>query len=120
MKRWCAFTGDGLADGLIGDADDELHTPSLGIDGKLPTPEADDNYVNASLMLPRGNALARGTVIGRKRDARGDPIGNADTNPMLDSRVYRVEFEDGHRAMQMATNTFCLILLSITKVIEKP
>jgi hypothetical protein len=61
----------------------------------LPTPEADDNYVNASLMLPRGNALARGTVIGQKRDARGDPIGNANTNPILNSRVYRVEFEDG-------------------------
>jgi hypothetical protein len=95
VKRWRAFTGNGLANGLTGDADDELPTPSLGIDGKLPTPEADDNYVNASLMLPRGNALARGTMIGQKRDARGDPIGNANTNPILDSRVYRVEFEDG-------------------------
>jgi len=26
--------------------------------------KASDNYVNASLMLPRGNSLARGTVIG--------------------------------------------------------
>ena len=58
-------------------------------------PEADDNYVNPSLMLPRGNVLTRGTVIGRKCDARGDPIGNAKTNPILDSRMYRVEFEDG-------------------------
>ncbi len=95
MKRWRTFTGDGLADGLTGNADDELPTPSLGIDGELPTPEADDNYVNTSLMLPRGNVLAHGTVIGQKRDARGDPIGNANTNPILDSRMYHVEFEDG-------------------------
>jgi len=70
VKRWCAFTGAGLT----GDADDEIPTPSLGVDVKLPMPEAGDNYINASLMLPRGNLLAHGTVIGRKRDARGDPI----------------------------------------------
>jgi hypothetical protein len=95
VKRWRAFTGDGLANGITGDADNELPTPSLGIDGKLPTPEADDNYVNASLMLPRSNVLVCGTVIGRKHDARDDPIGNANTNPILDLRVYHVEFEDG-------------------------
>ena len=64
MKRWRAFTGDRLADGLTGNVDDEIPTPSLGVNSKLPTPEAGDNYVNASLMLPRGNLLARGTVIG--------------------------------------------------------
>ena len=62
VKRWRAFTGDGLT----GDADDEVPAPSLGVDVELPTPEAGDNYVNASLMLPRGNSFARGTVIGRK------------------------------------------------------
>jgi hypothetical protein len=46
-------------------------------------------------MLPRGNSLARGTVIGQKRDARGDPIGNANANPIMDSHVYHVEFDDG-------------------------
>jgi hypothetical protein len=91
VKRWCAFTGDGLT----GDADDEIPTPSLGVDVKLPTPETGDDYVNASLMLPRGNSLAHGTVIRRKRDACGDPIGNANANPIMDSRIYRVEFDDG-------------------------
>ena len=93
---WCAFTRDRLADGLPGDADDEIPTPSLGLDIVLPTPEAGDNYVNASLILPRGNLLARGTVIGQKRDARGDLIGNANTNPLIDSRVYCIEFDDGN------------------------
>jgi hypothetical protein len=45
-------------------------------------------------MLPRGNSLVHGTVIGWKRDARGDPIGNANTNPIMDLWVYRVEFVD--------------------------
>ncbi len=88
--RWRAFTGNGLT----GDADNEVPAPSLGVDVELQTPEAGDNYVNASLMLPRGNSLARGTVIGWKRDACGDPIGNANANPIMDSRIYRVEFDD--------------------------
>jgi len=93
VKRWHAFTGDGLN----GDADDEIPTPSLGVDVELPMPEAGDNYVNASLMLPHGNSLARGTVISQKRDARGSPIGNANTNanPIMDLRVYHVAFDDG-------------------------
>jgi len=91
VKRWRAFTGDGLT----GDADDEIPSPSLGVDVELPTPEAGDNF-NASLMLPRGNLLARGTVFGRKRDSRGDPIGNANANPIMDSHVYHVEFDEGN------------------------
>ena len=83
VKRWHAFTGNGLT----GDVDDEIPTPSLGVDVKLPMPEVGDNYVNASLMLPHGNLLVRGTVIGRKRDAHGDPIGNANANPIMVSRV---------------------------------
>ena len=42
---------------------------------KVPTPEANDNYVNASVMLPRGNSYDREEVIGRKRDAYGDDFG---------------------------------------------
>jgi hypothetical protein len=75
--------------------DNEIPSLSLGVDVELPMPEAGDNYVNASLMLPRSNLLVHGTVIGQKRDARGDPIGNANANPIMDSRVYCVEFDDG-------------------------
>jgi hypothetical protein len=59
VKRWRAFTGNGLT----GDADNEPPSPSLGVDVELPTEDAGDNYVNACLMLPRGNSFARGTVI---------------------------------------------------------
>ncbi len=128
MKRWRAFTGDGLT----GNADDEIPSPSLGVDVELPMPEAGDNYVNASLMLPHSNSLVRGTVIGQKRDARGNPIGNANANPIMDSRIYRIEFDNGNVCeltanviaesvyAQMATNTICLTPLSITKVTRGP
>ena len=33
----------------------------------------------------------------RKRDADGIPIGKANTNPLLDTRLYEVEFPDGQR-----------------------
>jgi hypothetical protein len=95
VAHWHAFMGEGLADGLLSDADDEIPTPSLGVDVILPTPEAGDNYVNASLMLPRGNLPARETVIGQKRDAQGDPIGNTNANLIMDSCVYCMEFDDG-------------------------
>jgi hypothetical protein len=35
-------------------------------------------------------------VATRKRDARGNPIGNANTNPIMDSRVYRIGFDNGN------------------------
>ena len=64
VVRWRAFMGDGFADGLPGDADDGIPTPSLGVDIVFPMPEAGDNYANASLMPPRGNSFVHGTVIG--------------------------------------------------------
>jgi hypothetical protein len=37
-----------------------------------------------------------GTVICRKRDIHGNPIGRATSNPILDTRIYQVELPDGH------------------------
>ena len=37
---------------------------ATGLDRKVPMTEVNDNYVNASVMLPRGNSYARGKVIG--------------------------------------------------------
>ena len=46
-------------------------------------------------MLPRGGKLARGNVNKRKRDHDDNVIGNANANPILDTREYEVEFDDG-------------------------
>jgi len=57
------------------------------------------------LALPSGNgaepAFAR--VTKRLRDANGLPIGTANDNPILDSRMCEVEYQDGHK-LAMAAN----------------
>ena len=68
----------------------------IGLDREVPTPEVNDNYVNASVMLPRGNSYARGKVIGPKRDADGNDVGKTNYNPILDTRAYHVEVYDGY------------------------
>ena len=65
--------------------DKEPPTPETGIDTEVPTPEDDDNYVNTSIMLPRGNKFSRGRVIVSKRYADGNPTGRANANPILDT-----------------------------------
>ncbi len=59
------------------------------------TPEAGDEYVHASVMLPRGSQMMHGTVKARKRDLDGNPIGCQSDNPILDTQLYDVEFPDG-------------------------
>ena len=66
-----------------------------GLDKQVPTPKANDNLVNTSIILPRGKGESRGRVVSQKRDADGQPISRANTNPILDTRVYHVKFDDG-------------------------
>ena len=55
-------------------------------------------------MLPHGGTLARGRVVRRKHDREGNPIGRANANPILDTRSYEVEFEDGD-VSELTANT---------------
>ena len=67
-------------------------------------PEADDvdsydNLIGATFLLDPlkspNNVATRATVIRRKTDHLGNPIGKAHSNPLLDTREYEVELEDG-------------------------
>ena len=62
--------------------------------------EADvyDELLLAEPLLPRGPTLVPARVIGRKRDNDGNPVGNYHSNPLLNTRIYLVEFQDGHVA----------------------
>ena len=64
------------------------------------TPDAyDDIYLNMELALPRsGGEVEFALVVKRLWDKDGLPIGTANNNPILDTRVYEVEFPDRHRA----------------------
>ena len=73
--------------GLAGNTeDDEDPVMSTGLDCEVPTPEANDKYLNDQVMFPRGNRYARGKVIGRKRDADGNAVRRKNDNPILDTR----------------------------------
>ena len=62
------------------------------------TPITYDTYIGAEVVLPKGNDMVSGTVKSRVKDFEGQPIGKADKNPILDTRVYNVEFSDCENA----------------------
>lgn len=66
------------------------------------TPDVfDDTYLNSmELALPRdGGEVQCARVVKRLRDKDRLPIGTAhDKSPILDSRIYEVEFQDGYKA----------------------
>jgi hypothetical protein len=84
---------------LFNEDDDDVVDPvdplksSLEIDDY--TPEELDEYLTAELLLPRGGETVRARVLKRTRDGDGIPIGRRNSNPILDSRQYQVEFPDG-------------------------
>ena len=57
-----------------------------------------DTYIGEEIVLPKGNDMVSGNVKSRVKDFQGQPTGKADKNPILDTRVYNVEFSDGENA----------------------
>ena len=55
--------------------DDKDPAMATGLNRKVPMPDANDNYVNASVILPRGNSYTSGKVKGRKKMQTGMPFG---------------------------------------------
>ncbi len=65
-------------------------------------PEAEDfdaetfnNYISAQFLLSKGYNLVLARVIKRKQENNGNTIGHSNNNPLLDTRVYAVQFPDG-------------------------
>jgi hypothetical protein len=58
-------------------------------------PEMQDGYISAQVNLPYQGTQCSGTVRRRARNEDGELEGTANVNPILDSRAYQVEFEDG-------------------------
>ena len=74
--------------------DDEEHQTHMPeVDDIMP--KAIDNYIGADIMVSHGDTVYRLSVRRRKHDVGGNTIGRANSNPILDTRVYEVEFEDG-------------------------
>ena len=70
-------------------------------DTEAPThvPDADndayDQMINAEVLLPHGEIMQTGTVVRRTTDLEGNALGRRADNPILDTRVYDVMFQDG-------------------------
>jgi hypothetical protein len=81
--------------------DDEPTLEPLEEESKMPeadeyySPEAFNQYLNVSVLMGRGGVAMLGTVKQRKRDSDGNPVGRSNSNPLLDTREYEVEFPDG-------------------------
>ena len=61
-------------------------------------PDSFDSYLNMELAIDRGGEHAEfARVTKRLKDHRGNPIGTANDNPILDTRMYEVEYIDGHK-----------------------
>jgi len=86
---------------------------TLPEDDDTPDTEAYDQYITAKVMLPRGDTLEKAIVTSHKRDAEGALIGRAIANPLLDTRVYEVQFSDGasseYSANVIAENIFSTV-----------
>ena len=55
-----------------------------------------DSLIGSQVNLPDKSGIPLlVTVNKRKRDSQGHPVGRADDNPILDSRIYELEYPDG-------------------------
>ena len=63
-----------------------------------------DAIIHAEVMLPQGEKMKSARVKGRSKDSEGHLIGSYDSNPLLNSMLYDVEFPDG-AIRQYAANT---------------
>ena len=82
-----------ITNGDIPEADEEF------------SPEEFDSYVNMELALDRhteGPEFARVTKLLKEKEGR--PIGIASEKPILDTRMYEVEYADGYKAAMTANN----------------
>ena len=78
-----------------------------GIINDMNNPDADadftpyvfeSTYVNMEFVIPRyGDGPDFAKVTMRLRDKDGLPIGRSNNNPILDTRMYEVEYKDGQK-----------------------
>jgi hypothetical protein len=86
-------------DDVLNSSEDEVHRPispnENGMEYHDYTLEEMDEYLSKTLYLPRGGELVTARVAKRTRDGDEVPTGCRNSNPILDTRQYEVEFPDG-------------------------
>lgn len=74
-------------------------------------PESFDKHIAAEVIIPKGDQLLLEKVTRIKHDLDGNPIGKGNSNPIFDTRIYQVEFPDGH-VEEFTANTIAECLYS--------
>jgi len=66
--------------------------------------DAYDELLHVEPMIHHDGQKLRTRIVGRKHDADGNPIGQYNDNPMLNSRIYLAKFPDWH-IQELSANT---------------
>jgi hypothetical protein len=88
-------------------------------DAREETPDTYDQYVGVSVNVPVGDEIRTGKVTVRKREVGGTLARNANSNPMLDTRKYVVDFFDGRSDEYTANLSPRTCMLSAMKRAKK-
>ena len=65
--------------------------------------EVSDHYIGAEILLPRGDEIGMGQVVAWNHDISENVMGRAQTNLMLNTMMYQVEFARG-KVTELTTN----------------
>jgi hypothetical protein len=93
--------------------------------------EAGYNYISAEVLLSLGGVLQRRKVTSCKHNNDGNTVGRAHDRPILDTRTYGIEFNDGtmtelmayiiactHNVTQRVISMYYLIALLTLKIFD--
>jgi hypothetical protein len=72
-----------------------------------------DQYVGAQVRVPIGGEIRSGKVMRRNHELDGNWKARANTNSMLDSRTYEIEFPDGRSdTPRMSLRITCMHIMT--------
>ena len=74
-------------------------------------PDTYDGYIEAQVLLPKGEEYHYTRAMSRKHGPDGEAIGKGNPNPVLDTRVCKVEFLDSE-VLEYSTNVIADYLYS--------
>ena len=60
-----------------------------------PMSEVRNHYIGAEILLSKENKMAIGHIVAHSHDASGNIMGRTQANPVLDTKIYQVQFTGG-------------------------
>ena len=88
-------------------AEEELAMPDTDVFNM----EGYNGYIASQVLLLKGDKYQFSKIKAHKKDEQGNLIRHSDSNPILDTRLYKVEFDDGE-VCEYAVNTIAENLYS--------